>query len=106
MKHNLKPKTDIIDAKDSFYLFLDLPGICEKDLSLDVNDNILSLKAEENLSKAEAKRYHVRSYEAHYEIDESIDAESIKAKLDQGVLKLELPKIKKKIPSKIKIQVA
>ena len=106
MKHNIKPRADIADSKEAFYLYLDLPGVSEKELNIDVEDHVLSVKAEEKLSSTDKKRYHARSYEARYELGESIDVESIKAKLDHGVLRLELPKIQKKSPSKIKIEVA
>lgn len=92
-------KTDLIDEGDSYLLEADLPGFDKKDIKLDIQDDILTVKAERH-SKTEEKDSHhkvirrERSYGCYSrQFDVSgIKTDEIKAKYDNGVLKLTLPK--------------
>ena len=107
MKHKVQPLVDIVDSAENFYLYFDLPGVNESDLDVGVEGHVLSVQAKQLTGDPDKpETYREKNYESHYELGETIDVEKIKAKLDQGVLKLDLPKIAKKGPSKIKIDVA
>lgn len=92
-------KTDLIDEGDSYLLEADLPGFEKKDIKLDIKDDILTVQAERH-SKTEEKDSHhkvirrERSYGCYSrQFDVSgIKTDEIKAKYDNGVLKLTLPK--------------
>lgn len=92
-------KTDLIDEGDSYLLEADLPGFDKKDIRLDIRDDVLTVKAERH-SKSEEKDSHhkvirkERSYGCYSrQFDVSgIKTDKIKAKYDNGVLKLTLPK--------------
>ena len=92
-------KTDVTDEGDHYLLEADLPGFDKKDIHLDVNGDTLTVHAERR-SKVEEKDkkdkiVHIeRSYGAYsrsFDIS-GVDADGIKAKYDNGVLKLTLPK--------------
>ncbi len=107
MKTKIQPLVDIIDSEKAFYLYFDLPGVNESNLDVDVEANILSVHAKQTIGDpSHPETYREKIYESRYELGETIDIEKINAKLDHGVLKLDLPKIAKKSPSKIKIEVA
>jgi len=62
---------------------LDLPGIAREDLAINVEGAIVRIE-----TKAEAKR----QYKAAYELPQEIDVEATSAKLENGVLTLQLAK--------------
>jgi len=97
-------RTDVTDEGDHFLLEADLPGFEKQDIHLDLNGDTLTIRAERH-SKVEEKEKDkvVRmersygSYSRSYDIS-GIDAEDIRAKYENGVLQLTLPK-KKEIPA-------
>lgn len=92
-------KTDVVDEGDHFLLEADLPGFDKKDIKLDLEDDVLTVKAERH-STAEQKNDKnkvVRTersygmYERSFDVS-GVDTDKIKAAYENGVLKLTLPK--------------
>lgn len=91
-------KTDISDEGDHFLLEADLPGFEKKDIHLDIDGDTLSINAQRHSEKKtkEKDKYicSERSYGSYmrtFDIS-MVDADNIKAKYDNGVLTLKLPK--------------
>ena len=98
-------KTDIKDEGDHYELEADLPGFEKKDINLDVNGDVLTVRAERHSEHEEKykKGKYVRcerSYGAYSrEFDLSgVKADEITAKYENGVLKLNLPKKTENLP--------
>lgn len=93
-------KTDITDQGDHFLLEADLPGFDKNDIHLNIDGDTLTVQAERH-SKVEKKdddkgqvvrmERSYGSYTRQYDIT-GIDADRIRAKYENGVLKLCLPK--------------
>lgn len=92
-------KTDIIDEGDRFLLEADLPGFSKDNIHIDLNGDTLTVRAERS-SKHEEKDKKDKvirsersygSYTRQFDVS-GIDAEKIKGKYEDGVLKLTLPK--------------
>ena len=92
-------KTDIVESEDNYTLMIDLPSVQKKDISLDYNDEYLtvSVKHEENSDDSEVRYIRKErsnySYSRSYYLSDS-DKENIKAKLDNGVLTVTIGKLK------------
>jgi len=91
--------TDITDEGENYLLAADLPGFEKKDISLDVNEDTLTIKAERHSEYEEKDKKGKfvrceRSYGSYYrQFDISgINKDEIKAKYENGVLKIVLPK--------------
>ncbi len=92
-------KTDISDNGKEYVLEADLPGFNKEDISIDVNNNVLTIKAERHseYEEKDKKSKYVRcersygSYSRQFDVS-NVDTDHIKAKYDKGVLKLTLPK--------------
>lgn len=105
-------KVNIMEEEDKFILTAVVPGWSEKDIEVDVKNDQLILKGNaEEEKKHEDKNYRTREYvktsfERTFRMDSHIDNKNIKAKLEGGILKVTLPKVKKPEPktSKIKIE--
>ena len=76
----------------------ELPGLEEKDVRINLSDNLLTIRGEKKAEKEQKdKNYRIveRSYgsfERTLELPEGINAEAIKANISKGVLKVTLPK--------------
>ena len=103
--------TDVTDEGDHFLLEADLPVFDKQDIHLDLNGDTLTIRAERH-SKVEQKEKDkvVRmersygSYSRSYDIT-GIDADSIAAKYENGVLQLKLPKKTELPPASRKIEI-
>ena len=98
-------KTDLTDEGDHYLLEADLPGFDKKDIHLDINDDVLTVSAERHskIEEKDKKDKVVRiersygSYSRQFDVS-GVKTDEIKAKYDNGVLKLTMPK-KEKIKS-------
>jgi len=90
---------------------VDLPGMEQKDIDVQLKDNILTIKGERKTEKEEKDQEH-RVYEISYgcfqrsiALSEEILAEEVKASYKNGVLNIEIPKDKSKAPKQISVKV-
>ena len=99
-------KTDVTDEGDHYLLEADLPGFDKKDIHLDISGDLLTIQAERH-SKVEEKDKKDRvirversygSYSRQFDLS-SVNTEQIKAKYDNGVLTLTLPKKQDTLPA-------
>ena len=97
-------KTDIQEDGDNFVLEADLPGFKKEDIKVDIDDDILVIKAEHSEDKDEKndngdyirrERYY-GSYTRSFNVSE-INVDGITASYENGVLTLTMPK---KVPVK------
>ena len=95
-------RTDVTDEGDHYLLETDLPGFEKKDITLDIHDDMLTIRAERK-SKVEEKDQKDKvirmersygSYQRSFDIS-GVDADQIKAKYTDGVLRLTLPKLER-----------
>lgn len=92
-------KTDISDQGDSYLLEADLPGFDKKDIHLDVQGDVLTINARRHSQHEDKdkKGNYIRlersygQYSRQFDVS-GIDAHGIKAKYENGVLKLTMPK--------------
>ena len=105
-------KTDIKEIENAYVLEAELPGFAKEDISAEVKDNRLIIKAEHKSEKEEKdeKSNYIRrerswgAYSREFDLS-GIDADAIKASYENGVLELTLPKIavKKEEAKKLEI---
>ena len=91
---------DIVDEGNQFRIKMDVPGIQKKDIHLNVTDNSLEISAEHKEESEEKKKNYLkkeRSHVSYYRtlpMSEDVISERVKAKLNDGVLDITLPKAK------------
>ena len=106
------PAVDVYEDEKKVVLKLEVPGIAEKDLDVSVENNTLTVKGERKFAAEEKEEnFHriERRYGSFYRaftLPTTVDTESIDAKYDAGVLKLELKKKPEAQPKQIKVSVA
>ena len=103
------PDVDIFENDQEIVLLADLPGVKADHLNIDLRENILSILGEISPSEGPdeediAIEYEVGRFVRQFTLSEVIDQEGINAKMENGVLRLTLPKVKKAAPRKITVQ--
>ena len=103
------PAVDIFETEKGLTLVADMPGVKAPNLSIDLNENILSLMGEvtppEGPEEMDLYReYHTGRYVREFTVGELVDRGKIQAKLKDGVLHLTLPKVEAATPRKIEVK--
>ena len=103
------PAVDIFETEGEIVVKAELPGMERKDITLHLENNVLSLRGERKFEKeTKDENYHriERSYGAFsrsFAIPATVDEEKITADYKDGVLKIVLPKKEQVKPKQIKI---
>jgi HSP20 family protein len=95
----LSIKVDVKEDEKSYTVRADIPGVKKEDIQVDVEGNMVSLRAETKQEKEEKKGekviYSERSYgmvSRSFTLPAEVDAKAAKAEYKDGVLSLTLPK--------------
>lgn len=101
------PPIDIYETSDGLVLYADLPGVAAEGLDLQVQDNRLSLYGRVNYSPAETDFVHQEYKEGDFLrsfiLSDEVDHDRISARLNNGVLRVELPRIQRAEPRRIQV---
>src|SRR5256885_15748837 len=105
------PVVDMYETKDDLILRFELPGVSEKDVSLSITDDVLTVKGERSFDQ-ESKddhAYHVEraygKFERSVELPVPVQVDRAKATYRDGVLEVRLPKAAEAKPKEIKIDI-
>ncbi|ABB23505.1 MAG: heat-shock protein Hsp20 [Pelodictyon luteolum] len=91
-------KVDISEDATAFHLDAELPGIEKEKIALNIEDDVLTIKAERKKDAVETEKDYHRvertygSFSRSFNLGEMIDQENIGAEFDNGVLHVTLPK--------------
>lgn len=94
----LMPSIDVRETETEFVVEAELPGMDEKDVSVTLNNGILTLKGEKKSEREEKKDdYHLMersygSFQRSFQVSDTVDGEKVRAAFEKGVLKVTLPK--------------
>jgi HSP20 family protein len=92
------PSIDVRETETELVVEAELPGMDEKDISVTLNNGVLTLKGEKKSEREEKKDdYHLMersygSFQRSFQVADTIDADKVKAAFEKGVLKVTLPK--------------
>ena len=89
---------DIVDEGDKFHINVDLPGVRKDEVKLNVTDNSIEISAEHKEQQEEKKKSYIIkerkeiSYHRTLPLPEKIVSSKASAKLNNGILTIEIPK--------------
>jgi HSP20 family protein len=105
------PPVDIYEDDQKLGLKLEVPGVKQEDIDIQVEGRTLTVRGERKFDKEEKKENFHRvehrygTFARSFTLPNSVDAENVKATYDAGVLQLEFPKKAEAKPRQIKIGV-
>lgn len=98
----MNPSVNVISHENGYEVELLAPGMDKKDFSLEVeNDQLIVKGASETKKEAEEKNYTRKefrkgSFEKVFNLPEDVDADAIKARYENGILFIEIPRAEEK----------
>jgi HSP20 family protein len=117
------PKVDVKESKDAYTMEMDLPGMTEKDVNVELDHNVLTIsshheetkeqkndKNEKNAKKDESKwlvrERRVSEFSRSFTLPSDVSAENVAATFKNGVLTVNIPRKALASPKKIAIAAA
>jgi len=104
------PAVDVREQENEYLMEAELPGLAEKDIELNMEDNILTLSSKKEESKEEKKNGYLIRERRNYEfartfvLPKDVDREKIKAEFKNGLLVVSIPKKPEAKPRKIDVK--
>jgi HSP20 family protein len=105
------PAVDVYEDEHQVTLKIEVPGIDEKDIDVQVENNTLTVHGERKIEKEEKEENYRRverqygSFTRTFTLPTTVDTEKVSANYDKGVLKIALPKKAEAKPKQIKVNV-
>lgn len=103
------PPVDVFENRDEFLLVADMPGITKDELRIHLDKGQLTFeasRAEPANGKALASEIRYSDYRRAFSVPQGIDADKVSADLQQGVLRVRLPKSAAVKPRQIQVRSA
>lgn len=106
--------TDVKEHENNYEVEIDLPGFKKEEITIELNEGYLTITASKGLDEDEKSKQgkivrqerYAGVMQRSYYVGEQLTTEDIKAKYEDGVLKLEIPKKEeKKLPEKHTIMI-
>ncbi len=103
------PAVDIFENDSSITVLADMPGVKAQDLKIDLRESVLTLTGRVTSPESPKESDVLREFQTgtffrQFTLSETIDQGKIDAKLTDGVLRLELPKVEKARPRQITVR--
>jgi HSP20 family protein len=92
------PSVNVVEHKDGFRIELAAPGLVKEDFKVNLEKDLLTISVkkeantEEETDTYRRREFNYSSFERSFRLPETVDAEKIDAKYDNGVLLIALPK--------------
>jgi len=105
------PAMDLVETGDSYVLRADLPGLSDSDVSIEFQDNVLTISGERKAEHEDRSEGYYRierafgAFSRSLTLPEGVDPEAVKARFDRGVLEIRIPKPEQRKPRKVAISV-
>jgi HSP20 family protein len=103
----ITPPASVTEIGDGYRLEIEMPGVQKDGLEISVENNELTIIGRRSVPAVEGTLIHRESrpenFRRIFELDPSIDANKISAKIDQGLVTLTLPKAEHVKPRKITV---
>ena len=107
----LLPPVDVVEDTTGITLYADMPGVSRERLNLRVEGDTLTIEGglplavPQNMQPSHAEVQQSR-YRRAFELSKELDAQKIAAELNQGVLRVRIPKAEHAQPRRIEVRVA
>lgn len=103
------PMVDITEDENEIVLWVDLPGVSQKEVDIIINGDQLTLKGEKKFDQTNQRKYLRRErlvgpFSRTFQLNLPVETEEISAAYRNGVLEIHLPKPAESKPRKVSIQ--
>ena len=106
------PKVNVYEYDDKVGVIAEIPGLDKKDLSIDVEDGVLTISGnkhglfDDEGAKVIRRELKQSSFKRQFELGELLDGDKVKASFKSGLLSIEIPKIEPEKPKKTSVKIS
>ena len=106
------PKINVYEWKDKVGVIAEIPGLSKKDLSVEVTDGVLTISGDKHTlfdvgdAKVIRRELKESSFKRQFELGEELNGKDIKAKFEDGILSIEIPKVEPEKPKTNKVKIS
>ena len=103
-----KPKFEVLNTDSTYCIRAELPGLSKKDVVIELEKNTLTLSGEKKWNDKDDNNYSEFSYGKflrNFDLPEDVKSNNIKASMREGILSIQVPRIKKVKPEIKKIAI-
>ena len=109
----ISPRVDIAETKTGLEVTAELPGVEPKDVTIELENGVLTLRAERSSERTEEdkeKRWHMverqsGTYLRRFALPFDAESEKVEAKFDKGVLRVTIPRPEQPRPTAKRIEI-
>ena len=112
MQGTAYPKVNVYEYDDKVGVIAEIPGLDKKDLSIDVEEGVLTIAGnkhglfDDEGAKVIRRELKQSSFKRQFELGELLDGEKVKASFKDGLLSIEIPKIEPEKPKKTSVKIS
>lgn len=104
------PAVDIFESEKDVTVIAEMPGVTAEGIEVTLEDDVLTIKGKKAAELATGRillqEYESGNYQRRFTVAETIDQENIKASMNNGMLRITLPKAEPAKPRKIEVQIS
>ena len=102
------PQVDIYETKEGLWLWADMPGVDEQSLNVHLDNGVLTIEGQVDVQQYDNTtplytEYNVGNYVRRFTLSNDVDSDHIVARMQNGVLALEIPKSERAKPRRITV---
>ena len=104
------PAVDVKEESDKYVIHADIPGVNPKDIHVTMDNGVLTIEGERKHEASESEKGYKRiervsgSFLRRFSLPDSVNADAISAKGNNGVLEIIIPKANKRESKKITVE--
>jgi HSP20 family protein len=105
----VRPRVDVYETDSEFVIEAELPGVAKDDLNVEIERDVLTIsgkrerKEEKDLHGVHLERSVNARFARRFALGKELEADKIEGKLEDGVLRLTVPKKEKALPRRIHV---
>lgn len=105
------PQVDIFEDEDHIKVLAALPGMKQKEINVNIENNVLTISGERKLENEDKRdnyarvEQHYGSFSRSFSLPNTIDAGKVEASMDKGILTVNLPKREEAKPKLIEVKI-
>ncbi len=106
------PYSDVIETGDNWLITMELPGVDKSDVSVNVEGGYIKISAKRERDTSHDDDMYLRReisyglYERTFKIGRDLQVDKIKASMDNGILKITIPKELKTAQNSIEVKIS
>jgi len=106
-----RPAVDIFETDTGLIINAELPGVKKENVSVELKDNILTIKGERWADRKIDEQMYYRKercfgpFQRSFTLREAVRPDQIKAKFKDGILEIEIPRVEREEPRQISVDI-